>query len=111
MTIVQSLLLFLHLLAMAGIIAGWALQAMTGNAKAPKFILHSTLTQLVIGLLLTGLAEMGDDPVDHVKIAVKLVVVLVVTVVAVLNLRRPEARYAHIAGALTILNMAVAVFW
>ncbi|PSK90525.1 hypothetical protein CLV63_12259 [Murinocardiopsis flavida] len=111
MTIVHSLLLFLHLLAMAGIIAGWLMQVMSDSTKSPKVLLHSALTQLVIGLLLVGVLEMGDDPVNHAKVAVKLVIALAVVVFGVLNLRKVENRYALIAGLLTIVNVAVAVFW
>ncbi|TDQ52463.1 hypothetical protein [Actinorugispora endophytica] len=111
MDIVYSALVFLHLLAMAGIIAGWLMQQMGGHAKAPKVLLHSSLTQLVVGLLLVGVGEMGDADFDHVKIAVKLVVALAVVVAGVLNVRRPDSRLALAAGVLTVLNVGVAVFW
>ncbi|MFW5417223.1 hypothetical protein J0910_11485 [Nocardiopsis sp. CNT-189] len=111
MDLIHSLLVFLHLLGMAGIIAGFLMQVITDSAKAPKVILHSSLLQLVTGLVLVGLAEMGGDAVDHVKIGVKLVVALAVTAVAVLNARKPAARLGIAAGALAVLNVAVAVFW
>ncbi|WP_067972930.1 hypothetical protein [Nocardiopsis trehalosi] len=111
MDILSSALVFVHLLGMAGIIAGFLMQLITGNGKSPKVILHSSLLQLATGLLLVGTAEMGGGELDHVKIGVKLVVALAVTVVAVLNLRRPAARLAVIAGVLAVLNVGVAVFW
>ncbi|WP_017591039.1 hypothetical protein [Nocardiopsis potens] len=111
MAFIHSLLVFLHLLGMAGIIAGFLMQVATDSIKAPKAILHSSLLQLVTGLVLVGLAEMGDGAVDHVKIGVKLVVAIAVTVVAVLNVRKPATRLGIIAGALAVLNVAVAVFW
>ncbi|MFC3998783.1 hypothetical protein ACFOVU_22850 [Nocardiopsis sediminis] len=111
MEILNSALVFLHFLGMAGILSGFLMQVMTGNAKAPKVLLHSSLLQLVTGLLLVGVAEMGDGDVDHVKIGVKLVVALAVTVLAFLNLRKPATRLAVAAGVLTIINIAVAVFW
>ncbi|GAA1747985.1 MULTISPECIES: hypothetical protein [Streptomonospora] len=110
MDFINSVLVFLHLLGMAGIIAGFMLQLIAGHAAGPKSILHSSLLQLVTGLLLTGLAEMGDGPVDHAKIGVKLVVALAVTVVAILDVRRPDKRLAITAGALAVVNVAVAVF-
>ncbi|MEY9213124.1 hypothetical protein NI17_002310 [Thermobifida halotolerans] len=112
MEIVYSALVFLHFVALAGIVSGWLMQQMGGYAKAPKVLLHSALTQLVIGLLLVGLREMGDlGAVDHVKIGVKLVVNLAVVVLAVLNVRGPSPRLALAAGLLTLLNIGVAVFW
>lgn len=111
MTFVNTLLLFLHLLGMAGIISGWLMQAMTGHAKSTKVLLHSALTQLVTGLLLLGTLEMGGGAVDHMKFGVKLVVALAIVVLGVLNLRRTDNRLALAAGLLAILNVAIAVFW
>ncbi|WP_017541428.1 MULTISPECIES: hypothetical protein [Nocardiopsis] len=111
MAFVHSLLLFLHLLGMAGIIAGFLMQVATDSAKAPKAILHSSLLQLVTGLILVGLAEMGDGAVDHIKIGVKLLVALAVVVIAIINVRKPATKLAVSAGVLAIVNVAVAVFW
>lgn len=112
MDILYSALVFLHMLGLAGIIAGFLMQVITDNPKSTKVLLHSSLLQLVTGLLLVGLAEMADlTDVDHVKIAVKLVVALAVVVVGVLNLRKPAKNLAVIAGVLAIVNIGVAVFW
>lgn len=111
MEIVRSILVFLHFLTLAGIISGWLMQQLGGYAKAPKVLLHSALTQLVIGLLLVGLIEMDGGSVDHAKIAVKLLVNVAVIVVAIVNVRKPATKLALTAGLLTVLNVAVAVFW
>ena len=105
-------LVFLHMLGLAGIIAGFLMQLMTDDIKATKVLLHSALLQFVTGLLLVGVAEMGDvAEMNHVKITVKLVVALTVVVVGVLNLRKPAKNLAIIAGVLAIVNIGVAVFW
>lgn len=111
MDIVYSVLVFLHMLGLAGVISGFLMQVMTGHAKSAKVLLHSALLQLVSGLLLVGVAEMGDGGLDHAKVGVKLVVAVAVVVAAVLNLRRPAAKLAVAAGVLAVLNIAVAVFW
>lgn len=112
MDFLYLLLVFLHMLGLAGIIAGFLMQLMTGNVKATKVLLHSALLQFVTGLLLVGVAEMGDvADMNHVKIAVKLIVALTVVVVGVLNLRKPAKNLAIIAGVLAIVNIGVAVFW
>ncbi len=112
MDFLYSLLVFLHLLGMAGIVSGFLMQLMTESAKAPKSILHSSLLQLVTGLLLVAVAEMGGDPeVNHFKIGVKLLVAIGVTVVALLDVRKPTTGLAATAGALTVLNVGIAVFW
>ncbi|WP_017572672.1 hypothetical protein [Nocardiopsis halotolerans] len=112
MDIIYSALVFLHMIGLAGIIAGFLMQVITDNPKSTKVLLHSSLLQLVVGLLLVGMAEMGDlyDP-NHIKIAVKLVISLIIVVVGVLNLRKPAKNLAVTAGVLAILNIGVAVFW
>ncbi|ADH66373.1 MULTISPECIES: hypothetical protein [Nocardiopsis] len=112
MDILYSALVFLHMIGLAGIIAGFLMQVITDNPKSTKVLLHSSLLQLVTGLLLVGVAEMADlGELNHVKIAVKLLVALAVVVVGVLNLRKPARNLAVIAGVLAIVNIGVAVFW
>ncbi|MFE1394243.1 hypothetical protein ACFW3Z_15325 [Nocardiopsis alba] len=112
MDILYSVLVFLHMIGLAGIISGFLMQLMTDNVKATKVMLHSSLLQFVTGLLLVGVAEMGDvAEMNHIKIGVKLVVALAIVVIAVLNQRKPAKNLAIIAGALAVLNIAVAVFW
>lgn len=115
MDIVISIVLILHFIGLAGIIGGWL-----STIKAPhvnKAILHGAILQVVTGILLTGLREMQDgaDPMNHMKIGIKLVIALVVLVVAIMGVRKEAAAQgstatlAHIAGALGIANVAIAV--
>ncbi|MFL1429275.1 MULTISPECIES: hypothetical protein [unclassified Nocardiopsis] len=112
MDILYSALVFLHMIGLAGIIAGFLMQLMTDNPKSTKVLLHSSLLQLVTGLLLVGVAEMADlgEP-NHVKIGVKLLIALAIVVLGVLNLRKPAKNLAITAGVLAIVNIGVAVFW
>ena len=79
-------------------------------------MLFRSLTQLVTGLLLVGLAEGVDSldrTVDRTKIGVKLLVTLVVTVLCWANRRRqyvPDGLY-FLIGLLAVSNVVVAVFW
>lgn len=107
-------MLILHFIGLAGIIGGWL-----ATIKAPhvnKAILHGAILQVVTGLLLVGLREMDDVDVNHMKIGIKLVIAIAILVVAILGVRK-EARaqgttatLAHVAGALGIVNVAIAVF-
>ncbi|MDS1272687.1 hypothetical protein RIF23_20605, partial [Lipingzhangella sp. LS1_29] len=112
MDILFSVLLFLHLLGMAGILSGWLMQLISGHAKSPKVLLHSTILQVVTGLALVTFLEMGlvDADPDHMKVTAKTVVGVAILVLAILNMRKPSLRLANIAGILGILNVAVAVF-
>jgi hypothetical protein len=98
-------------------------------------MLHASYLQLITGLLLVGVAEMGEGDVNHVKIGIKLVVAIVVTVFAFIGSRKqkaftaagpeasapaegtaatevksPSATMAHLTFAFTIINLIVAVF-
>ncbi|MFL1379003.1 hypothetical protein [Nocardiopsis protaetiae] len=112
MDILYSALVFLHMIGLAGIIAGFLMQLMTDNPKSTKVLLHSSLLQLVTGLLLVGVAEMADlGELNHIKIGVKLLIALAIVVLGVLNLRKPAKNLAITAGVLAIVNIGVAVFW
>lgn len=117
MEILRLILLFLHLLGMALIIGGYF-----ANVKSPRVIpgmLHASFLQLLTGLALVGVAEMGPGEVDHAKIAVKTVLAIAVTVLALLGNRREKASpgegasagLAHGTVAAAVLAVAVAVFW
>ena len=107
-----SALIFLHILGLAGIIAGFLMQLMTGAPKATKVLLHSSLFQLVTGVLLVGVAEMTNvAEMDHMKMGVKLAVVLAIVVLGIMNVRNPARNLAIAAGVLAIVNIALAVFW
>ena len=80
MEIVYNLVVVLHLVGMAIIVGGYL-----AVVRAPKLLpgmWHGALTQLVTGLALVGMRESGavkgEDPLNHAKIGVKLVVALVV---------------------------------
>ena len=74
-------------------------------------MVHGALTQLVTGLLLVGLAEMGDGQVNHLKVGIKLAVLVVIAVLVFTNRRKealPDGQFWAILG-LTLANTAVAV--
>ena len=50
---------------------------------------------------------------DHAKIAVKLVIVLIITALAFVGRRRvpPQVGLWGAIGALTLVNVVIAVFW
>ena len=71
---------------------------------------------MVTGVLLVGIASAGlvsGEEVDHAKIAVKLVIVLIITVLAFVGRRRtpPQTALWGTIGALTLAEVVIAVFW
>ncbi len=112
MDIAIKIFLVLHLV-------GWAmtLGGALASMKTPKVtpgMLHGVLTALVTGILMVGLHEMGDGGgVDNVKIAVKLLVALAVTVMVILGRRNESVSTGYLGGiaGLVVVNVAIAVLW
>ncbi len=131
MEILREILLSLHLIGMAIIVGGYF--TVIRSPRVLPGMLHASYLQLVTGLLLVAVAEMGDDEVNHVKIGIKLVVAILVTVFAFIGNRKqkafaaeapaasgtagsavvtknPSATMAHLTFAFALINLLVAVF-
>ncbi|GAB3539325.1 hypothetical protein GCM10027403_27490 [Arthrobacter tecti] len=117
MEFLRNVLLVLHFVGLAAILGGVLAQIRsmrTGGAVVTPGILHGSWLQLVTGLGLVGVIEVGDlAEVDNLKIAVKLLVMVAVVVLAFLNRKKDAVPSAilGIIGGLTLLNIVVAVFW
>ncbi len=114
MEFARLLFLFLHLLGM-GVLAGAFLlqRRVAPHGPLNSGWLHGGLLQLVSGIALVVVAEAGPDPVNHARVAVKLLVLLVILGV-VITLRRRDSLPGWLAPALAglvVVNTAVAVFW
>ena len=102
MEFLRLVLLFLHVLGFAALLGGLLVQLRDPEKK---------VLPIVTGLLLVGVLEGLGSP-DHVKVAVKLVVGLVLLVLVMANMRKPRIPGGLYWGllALTVLNIGVAVF-
>ena len=109
--------LFLHILGTAVLVGGWV--AAFRSPTVTRWQHLGAWVQLVTGVLLVGLLEMNDDAgtVNHLKITVKLVILIGVLVAAIIGRRRlsrevsVSTRIAHAVGGLSLVNVALAVFW
>jgi hypothetical protein len=114
MEFIEHLFVVAHLLGMAAVI-GSAVFVARGRSTAA--LVWGARAQIVTGLILVGLAEMGDEPVNHTKVGVKLVVAIAVAAcaeIAAAKARRGEGERPQLvtaAGWLAVLNVAVAVLW
>lgn len=111
----RDVVLFGHLLGMASLLGGAIVQMRGRNRLVNAAMFHGAVTQVVSGVLLVGVAYALDDggEVDNAKVGVKLVVAVVVLSLCWANRKREtvsEAVFFAILG-LTLLNVAVAVFW
>ncbi len=117
----RNSLLVLHFIGLASLLGGFLTQMRAMGAGAAKIVpamVHGAWTAFATGLLLVGLAEyrvaMGADfEVNHIKIGVKTVVVLIILILVMAN-RKKESVKAPVFGAvggLTLTNVILAVFW
>ena len=115
MHLVYELIVVLHLLGWA-IVLGGTLVSLRQPRIAPG-VLHGMLTALVTGIILAGLASAGgwtDHEPSSAKLAVKLVIALVATVLVVLGVRKPAVVTAATCGrspGSIVVNVGIAVIW
>jgi len=113
---VYNVLLVLHFIGLASLLGGFLVQMRSPDKGVNPAMLHGALTQLVTGILMMGILEAGllpDENANVTKLTVKLAVVIVITVLAFVGRRRqpPQVALWGIIGALTLLNVLIAVFW
>ena len=113
METLRLILLIVHILGFSALIGGLLAQAGTGEKKVNAAMRDGIGTAFVAGLALVGVLESGDDPVNHAKVGVKLLIGLVVLILVMANARKTSIPQGLWAGllALSVLNVCVAVLW
>lgn len=113
MDTLRLILLFIHLLAFAVLLGGLIVQANEPTKKVTPWVRDGAGTAFVAGLLLVGVLEAGDGDVNHAKVGVKLLIGLIILGLVMANVRKPQISNGLWATvlALTVINIAVAVFW
>ncbi|MBB5806048.1 hypothetical protein F4560_005816 [Saccharothrix ecbatanensis] len=114
MEFVRLLLLFLHLLGMGMLVAMFFVQRRMGaDAPLNKGWLHSSALQLLTGVALVGLAPLTDQDYNHIKVGVKLLVLVAIGVLVAVNLNKakPATWLTPALAGLVVVNTGVAVFW
>jgi hypothetical protein len=114
MQTVRLILLLVHVLGFAALLGG-----LLAQARLPEKVVNAPMrdgagTAFVAGLALVGVLEGADlASLDHAKVAVKLLIGLAILALVMANLRKPRIPQGLWAGlvALTVLNIAIAVFW
>lgn len=116
MEILFKILVVLHFIGLASLLGGFLVQMSTRPRVINNAMLHGVLTQVVTGIAMVGIISaklLEDETVDNSKIAVKLLIALFVLGAVLLGRRKPaeeQQPYWAAAGALTIVNVVVAVF-
>lgn len=116
MALTFTLLGVAHWAGLACIVLGYVLSISRGSIS--DVMVWGARLQLLIGLALVGVAEMGGsgDPLNHAKVGAKLVIAL--AVVALCEISRGKAArgegnptLTHAAAGVTVLNVLVATMW
>ncbi len=118
MELLNSVFVILHFVGLASLLGGVLTQIKLlkpGTALVTPAMFHGSLTMLITGLALVGMKyalEDGDE-VNNAKIAVKLVVLLVITALVLRNRKKDAVGSGTVAaiGGLTLLNVVLAVTW
>lgn len=114
MEFLHPLLVILHFVGLASLLGGFMVQLKAvakGKGTINAAMMHGALTQLVTGLALVGLAEAGDGDVNHMKIGIKLAILIVITVLVFVYRKRASVAswVVWLIGALTLANIVIAV--
>ncbi len=113
MQIAHQTLVLLHLIGFAALLGGVLVQLRSKEPEVNASMLNGSFALLITGLVLVTLDEIGPEPVNHIKIALKLVITVVIVVLVAKNRKFasiPRGLWGLI-GALTVANAAVAVLW
>lgn len=113
MDLLRQLLLFVHILGFAALLGGLFVQLSATERSVNSLMRDGVGTAFLAGLALVGVLEAGDEPVNHAKVGVKLLIGLVALVLVMANVRKDRIPNGVFFGifALTLANIAVAVFW
>ncbi len=113
MPIADQLLVLVHLVGFAGLLGGCLAQVPSSAPEVNLAMLWGAWLQILSGLALFTLAELGPDPVNHVKLGIKLVIAAVVLLLVAKNRKFTDIPRGLLAliGGLTFAAAALAVLW
>ncbi|MFD9258632.1 hypothetical protein [Streptomyces sp. NPDC059538] len=116
MDVLINVFVGLHIIGIASLLGGFLTQMKAMSAGTARFtpaMLHGALTMLVTGVVLVGLNQMDGDPVNNIKVGVKLAILFVI--LCLVYVKRDEERVDKAlfgtVGGLTVINIFIAVLW
>jgi peptidoglycan/LPS O-acetylase OafA/YrhL len=112
MSAINTVAYAIHLLSVLGILALLLLQWNKSPRKLNPGILHAGLTALVAGIVLVGLHNnvKPDEELNHIKVGVKFIILLVILVLGYTNAKKQELTknvWVTMLG-LTVTNIVIA---
>jgi hypothetical protein len=112
MSAINTVVYVIHLLSVLGILVLLLLQFNKSPRTLNPGVLHASLTALIAGIILVGLhnsVKPGEE-LNHIKIGIKFVFLLVILVLGYTNVKKPElpkSIWLTMLG-LTITNIVIA---
>ena len=112
MSAINTVVYLIHILSVIGILTLLILQWNKNPRKLNLGVLHAGLTALLAGIVMVGLHDSvkPDEPLNHTKVGIKLLVLIVILALGYKNVKKPELSknvWLTMTG-LTILNIIIA---
>jgi uncharacterized membrane protein YadS len=112
MSAINTIAYVIHLLSIVGILFLLLREAKKSPRRLNPGVLHASLTALIAGVILVGLhnSVKPDESLNHGVVGVKFLVLLVILVLGLLNVKKPELSknvWLLMLG-LTIFNIVIA---
>ncbi|GHH41092.1 hypothetical protein [Streptomyces candidus] len=106
----------LHIIGIASLLGGFLTQMKAMSAGTARFgpaMLHGALLMLITGMILVGINEAQGHALNHIKIGIKLAILVVILGIVYVKRDEEKAEKGLFAavGALTTLNVFLAVLW
>jgi uncharacterized membrane protein YadS len=92
MSAINTVAYVIHLLSVIGILSLLLHQWNKSPRKLNPGILHAGLTALVAGIVLVGLHNnvKPDEELNHIKVGIKFIILLIILVLGYTNVKKPE---------------------
>jgi hypothetical protein len=112
MSAINTVVYLIHILSVIGILTLLILQWNKNPRKLNPGVMHAGLTALLAGIVMVGLHDSvkPDEPLNHTKVGIKLLVLIVILALGYKNVKKPELSknvWLTMTG-LTILNIIIA---
>jgi hypothetical protein len=112
MSAINMVMYVIHLLAVIGILVLLLLQSNKSPRKLNPGVLHAGLTALIAGIVMVGLHDSvkPDEPLNHLKVGIKFLVLVVILALGYKNVKKPELPknvWLAMIG-LTVFNIVIA---
>lgn len=112
MSAINTVVYVIHLLSVLGILTLLLLQWKKSPRTLNPGVLHASLTALLAGIVLVGLhnSVKPDEELNHIKVGIKFIFLLVILVLGYTNVKKPELpkKVWLTMISLTLINIVIA---